>query len=81
MLLEARKLSYPSQAPQRIKLQQDTESPDTRGLVTKYYFNRNPRSAELLGIAEKPRGFATWHRRVDYYHRYGKKSGFVDVII
>ena len=35
-----------------------------------YYMNRNPRSAELLGIAEKPRGFITTKRRVDYYHRY-----------
>ena len=70
MLLKARELSSPSHTPVRLKLEQDSESPDTRGLVTKYYFNRNPRSPELLGIAEKPRGFATWHRRVDYYHRY-----------
>ena len=38
--------------------------------VTKYYCNRNPRSLELLGMAEKPRGFATKKERVDYYHRY-----------
>ena len=37
--------------------------------VTKYYCNRNPRSLELLGMAEKPRGFATKKERVDYYHR------------
>ncbi len=37
--------------------------------VTKYYCNRNPRSLELLGMAEKPRGFATKNQRVDYYHR------------
>lgn len=37
--------------------------------VTKYYSNRNPRSLELLGMAEKPRGFATKNERVDYYHR------------
>ena len=37
--------------------------------LTKYYRNRNPRSFELLGIAEKPRGFATKRYRVDYYHR------------
>ena len=40
--------------------------------VTKYYCNRNPRSLELLGMAEKPRGFATKNQRVDYYHRYEK---------
>lgn len=45
---------------------------NTKGLVAaKYYFNRNPRSPELLGIADKPRGFITWNRRVDYYHRWG----------
>lgn len=38
--------------------------------VTRYYCNRNPRSLELLGMAEKPMGFETAHRRVDYYHRY-----------
>ena len=38
--------------------------------VTRYYCNRNPRSLELLGMAPKPRGFETAHRRVDYYHRY-----------
>ena len=37
--------------------------------VTKYYCNRNPRSLELLGMAEKPKGFQTARRRVDYYHR------------
>lgn len=37
--------------------------------VTKYYCNRNPRSLELMGMAEKPRGFATKNQRVDYYHR------------
>ena len=37
--------------------------------MTRYYCNRNPRSLELLGMAEKPRGFETAHRRVDYYHR------------
>lgn len=40
--------------------------------VTKYFCNRNPRSLELLGIAEKPRGFATKKTRVDFYHRYTK---------
>lgn len=38
--------------------------------VTKYYCNRNPRSLELLGVAEKPRGFKTSRQRVDYYHRF-----------
>ena len=37
--------------------------------VTTYYCNRNPRSLELMGMAEKPRGFATKKQRVDYYHR------------
>ena len=37
--------------------------------VTGYYCNRNPRSLELLGMAEKPKGFQTARRRVDYYHR------------
>ena len=37
--------------------------------VTGYYCNRNPRSLELLGMAEKPKGFETARRRVDYYHR------------
>ena len=37
--------------------------------VTRYYCNRNPRNLELLGMAEKPKGFKTDHRRVDYYHR------------
>ena len=37
--------------------------------VTTYYCNRNPRSLELLGMAEKPKGFQTARRRVDYYHR------------
>ena len=37
--------------------------------VTRYYCNRNPRSLELLGMAEKPKGFETARRRVDYYHR------------
>ena len=37
--------------------------------VTKYFCNRNPRNPELLGIAEKPKGFETTHKRVDYYHR------------
>ena len=38
--------------------------------VTKYYCNRNPRSLELMGMADKPRGFATKNQRMDYYHRY-----------
>ncbi len=37
--------------------------------VMKFYRNRNPRSLELLGVAEKPKGFWTKTRRVDYYHR------------
>ena len=37
--------------------------------LTKYYCNRNPRSLELLGVAEKPKGFQTKNQRVDYYHR------------
>ena len=36
---------------------------------TQYYYNRNPRSLELLGLAEKPKGFKTRKWRVDYYHR------------
>ena len=38
--------------------------------VTKYYCNRNPRSLELLGMADKPLGFGTKNQRMDYYHRY-----------
>ena len=38
--------------------------------VTKYFCNRNPRNPELLGIAEKPKGFETTNKRVDYYHRF-----------
>ena len=38
--------------------------------VTKYYCNRNPRSLELMGMADKPRGFGTKNQRMDYYHRY-----------
>lgn len=34
-----------------------------------YFHNRNPRNLELLGVAEKPRGFKTKRGRVDYYHR------------
>ena len=45
--------------------------------VTRYYYNRNPRSLELLGMAEKPKGFETAHRRVDYYHRYTTESSLV----
>ena len=67
--VRSRMLSYPSYDLQKPKLELDM-SDDAKGLVTKYYCNRNPRSPELLGIAEKPRGFATWHRRMDYYHRY-----------
>ena len=37
--------------------------------TTNYFCNRNPRSLELLGLAEKPKGFATKKSRVDYYHR------------
>ena len=37
--------------------------------VTMYFNNRNPRSLELLGVAEKPKGFSTTNKRVDYYHR------------
>ena len=40
--------------------------------VTKYFCNRNPRNPELLGIAEKPKGFETTHKRVDYYHRFAR---------
>lgn len=36
---------------------------------TMYFCNRNPRSLELLGMAEKPKGFITKNQRVDYYHR------------
>ena len=38
--------------------------------VTKYYCNRNPRSLELLGMADKPLGYATKNQRMDYYHRW-----------
>lgn len=37
---------------------------------TMCFNNRNPRSLELLGVAEKPKGFITKNQRVDYYHRY-----------
>ena len=75
VLLKSRHHLYSSRAA-RLKLDPDTETPDTRGLVAKYYSNRNPRSPELLGVAEKPRGFATWHRRVDYYHRLDTRWSF-----
>ena len=39
------------------------------GGISRIYINRNPRSPELLGIAEKPKGFKTRKWRVDYYHR------------
>ncbi len=42
----------------------------TNGCI-KQYVNRNPRSNELIGIAEKPKGFKTRKWRVDYYHRWG----------
>ena len=67
--LRPRKLSTYSRAARRLGENIDeTSSGVTKGMV-KNYFNRNPRSPELLGIAEKPRGFITWKRRVDYYHR------------
>ncbi len=37
--------------------------------VTRYFCNRNPRNAEMLGLAEKPKGFETMKNRVDYYHK------------
>ena len=47
-----------------------TEQPAAHELgCTHYYLNRNPRNYELLGVAEKPKGFATKWERVDYYHR------------
>ena len=58
----------------RMKLNlQENATLDTssiKELPMRYYFNRNPRSPELLGVEEKPRGFGTAKRRVDYYHRY-----------
>ena len=36
--------------------------------------SRNPRALELMGAAEKPRGFATARLRPDYYHRLAIKS-------
>lgn len=42
---------------------------DNRLAVSGRYQNRNPRNFELLGMAKKPRGFATSPNRVDYYHR------------
>lgn len=58
----------------RLKLvREDTEGETPaapgRNQVATFYCNRNPRSSELLGTADKPRGYATWHRRVDFYHR------------
>ena len=41
---------------------------------TAYYCNRNPRNLELLGIADKPKGFETKNQRVDYYHRYKQRK-------
>ena len=68
VLFQARQVSTQPNTG-RLKLQQESDN-DVKGHVAPYYYNRNPRSPELLGIAEKPRGFKTWHRRVDYYHRY-----------
>ena len=42
--------------------------------VTKYFCNRNPRNLELMGIAEKPKGFEKKRYRVDYHHRYVASS-------
>lgn len=55
----------------KLDLQEDhaLDSSAIKALPMRYYYNRNPRSPELLGIAEKPRGFATKKMRVDYYHR------------
>lgn len=72
--LQVREGSTHSHSVGRLSLVvQQEKSADTARIkdhVAKYYFNRNPRSSELLGIADKPRGFKTWNRRVDYYHRY-----------
>lgn len=35
----------------------------------KQFVNRNPRSGELLGTTEKPKGYQTRPWRIDYYHR------------
>ena len=40
---------------------------------SEWYYNRNPRSLELLGAAEKPKGFHRQRKRVgriDYYHKW-----------
>ena len=34
-----------------------------------FFQNHNPRSLELLGVAVKPKGFATKMGRTAYYHR------------
>ncbi len=45
-----------------------SEVETNRGCVNRYS-NRNPRSMELIGLAEKPKGFKTHKWRVNYYHR------------
>lgn len=69
MLVKAREVStQPVTETGRLTLQQESDT-DASDHVARYYYNRNPRSPELLGTASKPRGFKTWNRRVDYYHR------------
>ena len=39
---------------------------------SEWYYNRNPRSVELLGAVEKPKGFHRQRKgvgRIDYYHK------------
>ena len=45
-----------------------TSMQNTNGCI-RQYMNKNPRSNELIGIAEKPKGFKTRKWRIDYYHR------------
>ena len=69
----SRHISITSHTGGRVKLNiPDRTTFDTssiKELPMRYYYNKNPRSPELLGVAEKPRGFCMSKRRVDYYHR------------
>ena len=76
--------SSPANVQRRVKRDKSPEFVNSAAMelgVTKYFCNRNPRSLELLGIAEKPRGFATKKSRMDFYHRYAKHTHAPSYII